>query len=84
VSIYQEKDFQLLYSLQERIKDEYEIYLSKEEFAWIHLSIISKRTIHRVDQEQTFNQRFNRWKDLQFIVSDYLSDPFFEQWDTDT
>ncbi|WP_438713384.1 helix-turn-helix domain-containing protein [Enterococcus sp. DIV0806c] len=83
-SIYQEKDFQLLYSLQERIKQEYEIYLPKEEFAWIHLSIISKRTIHRVDQEQTFNQRFSHWKDLQIIVSDYLSDPFFEQWDTDT
>ncbi|OTP25522.1 helix-turn-helix domain-containing protein [Enterococcus mundtii] len=83
-SIYQEKDFQLLYSLQERIKEEYEIYLPKEEFAWIHLLIISKRTIHRVDQEQTFNQRFSHWKDLQFIVSDYLSDPFFEQWDTNT
>ncbi|MGM0294550.1 helix-turn-helix domain-containing protein [Enterococcus sp. AZ062] len=81
---YQEKDFQLLYSLQARIHEEYEIYLPKEEFAWVHLSVISKRTIHRVDQERTFSQRFNQWDGLEQVVSDYLSDPFFDQWATDT
>ncbi|MGM0149145.1 helix-turn-helix domain-containing protein [Enterococcus sp. AZ162] len=81
---YQEKDFQLLYSLQARIHEEYEIYLPKEEFAWVHLSVISKRTIHRVNQEHTFSQRFNQWDGLEQVVSDYLSDPFFAQWDTDT
>lgn len=81
---YQEKDFQLLYSLQAKIHEEYEIYLPKEEFAWVHLSVISKRTIHRVDQENTFSQRFNQWDGLEQVVSDYLLDPFFAQWDTDT
>ncbi|MDA9461010.1 helix-turn-helix domain-containing protein [Enterococcus mundtii] len=81
---YQEKDFQLLYSLQTSIHKEYEIYLPKEEFAWVHLSVISKRTINRVDQERTFSQRFNCWKGLEQVVSDYLSDPFFAKWDIDT
>lgn len=38
----------------------------------------------RVDQERTFSQRFNQWEGLEQVVSDYLSDPFFDQWDTDT
>ncbi|MEB6088260.1 PRD domain-containing protein, partial [Enterococcus casseliflavus] len=80
---YQEKDFQLLYSLQDRINQDFEIYLPKEEFAWLHLSIIAKRTIDRSDQEITFGQRFNCWAGLEEVVSAYLSDPFFEQWDTD-
>lgn len=80
---YQEKDFQLLYSLQDRINQDFEIHLPKEEFAWLHLSIIAKRTIDRSDQEITFVQRFNCWTGLEQVVSAYLSDPFFEQWDTD-
>lgn len=81
---YQEKDFQLLYSLRTRIKHEYVVDIPKEEFAWLHLSIIAKRTIHRVDQERTFSQRFNRWEGIDQVVSAYLSDPFFARWDTDT
>ncbi|NKD39835.1 M protein trans-acting positive regulator, partial [Enterococcus casseliflavus] len=81
---YQEKDFQLLYSLQARIHQEYEIYLPKEEFSWVHLSVIAKRTIHRVDQERVFSQHFNCWEGLEQVTSDYLADPFFAQWDTDT
>ncbi|MGM0322471.1 hypothetical protein IGI82_003671 [Enterococcus sp. AZ067] len=46
-------------------------------------SIIAKRTIDRSDQEITFVQRFNCWTGLEQVVSAYLSDPFFEQWDTD-
>ncbi|WP_144809798.1 PRD domain-containing protein, partial [Enterococcus casseliflavus] len=80
---YQEKDFQLLYSLQDRINQAFGIYLPKEEFAWIHLSIIAKRTIDRSDQEIRFVQRFNCWAGIEQAVSAYLSDPFFEQWDTE-
>ncbi|MUN75619.1 hypothetical protein EZ027_15795 [Enterococcus casseliflavus] len=35
------------------------------------------------DQEITFSQRFNCWAGLEQVVSDYLSDPFFDQWDTE-
>ncbi|MGM7317234.1 M protein trans-acting positive regulator, partial [Enterococcus casseliflavus] len=80
---YQEKDFRLLYSLQDRINQVFKIYLPKEELAWLHLSIIAKRTIDRSDQEITFGQRFNCWTEIEQVVSAYLSDPFFEQWDTE-
>jgi AraC-like DNA-binding protein len=81
---YQENDFQLLYSLQAIIKKEYGVFLPKKEFSWIHLSVIAKRTIHRKDQEVVFSQRFNRCPKIEQVVADYLSNPFFDQWDTDT
>ncbi|NBA63741.1 helix-turn-helix domain-containing protein [Enterococcus mundtii] len=80
---YQENDFQLLYSLQGVIKKEYGIYLTKEEFSWLHFRIITKRTIDRMDQEHFFTQRFNRWSSvIEPVVTDYLADPFFDRWDT--
>jgi hypothetical protein len=81
---YQENDFQLLYSLQAIIKKEYGVFLPKKEFSWIHLSVIAKRTIHRKDQEVVFLQRFNQWPMVEQVVADYLSNPFFDQWDIDT
>ncbi len=80
---YQEKDFQLLYSLQAIIKKEYGIFLPKSEFSWLHLSVITKRTIHRRDQEIVFSQRFNRWPAIERLVAEYLSNPFFDQWETE-
>lgn len=81
---YQEKDFQLLYSLQAIIKKEYGIFLPKSEFSWLHLSVITKRTIHRRDQEIVFSQRFNRWPAIERLVAEYLSNPFFDEWETET
>lgn len=81
---YQEKDFHLLYSLQAIIKKEYGIFLPKSEFSWLHLSVITKRTIHRRDQEIVFSQRFNRWPAIERLVAEYLSNPFFDQWETET
>ncbi|MFW8667094.1 helix-turn-helix domain-containing protein [Enterococcus entomosocium] len=81
---YQEKDFQLLYALQKRIKKEYGVFLPKKEFSWLHLSIITRRTIHRREREAVFSQRFNQWPEIEQMVASYLSNPFFDQWDTET
>ncbi|MFZ4845498.1 hypothetical protein ACOYX7_07595 [Enterococcus casseliflavus] len=66
----------MLYSLQDKINQDFKLYLPKEEFAWLHLSIIAKRTINRSDQEITFGQRFNCWTEIEQVVSAYLSDSF--------
>ncbi|WP_438713304.1 helix-turn-helix domain-containing protein [Enterococcus sp. DIV0806c] len=80
---YQENDFQLLYSLQAVIKKEYNIWLPIEEFSWLHLRIITKRTVERMDPENLFTQRFNRWPAaIELVVMDYFADPFFDKWDT--
>ena len=81
---YHEKDFQLLYSLQAIIKKEYGIFLPKSEFSWLHLSVITKRTIHRSDKESVFSHRFNQWPVIEQVVAEYLSNPFFDHWDTET
>lgn len=80
---YLENDFQLLYSLQYVINNEYGIWLPKEEFSWIHFCIITKRTVERMNPESFFTQRFNRWSAvIEPVVMDYFADPFFDQWDT--
>lgn len=81
---YQQKDFQLLYTLQAILKKEYGIFLPKKEFSWLHLSVITKRTIHRKDQEAIFSQQFNQWPEIEKVVANYLANPFFNQWDTET
>lgn len=79
---YQEKDFHLFFSMQDMIKKEFGISLPKEELSWVHLWIISQRTTTSVSKELLFSKRFNNWPKIQKVVSDYLNEPFFIQWDT--
>ncbi|TPR55093.1 helix-turn-helix domain-containing protein [Enterococcus sp. OL5] len=68
----QERDFQLLFSLQGAIEQRYGVCLSKEEFCWIHYQIISRRTLNRKDLEETFFERFNQWPELEKITTTFL------------
>lgn len=71
-SVSQEKDFQLLLGLQPFIENHYGQLLSEEEFAWIHLQLLSSRTINRLDWEAAFFNHFNRWAELEEISEDFL------------
>lgn len=69
---YQERDFRLLYSLQEAIEQRYDVRVSKEEFCWLHYQVISRRTLDRKDQELLFYERFNQWPELHTIATTFL------------
>lgn len=69
----QEEDFQLLISLQPFINRTYGIYLSEEEFSWIHLQLLSKRTIDRKDWEEVFFTHFNQWEELNALTTIFLN-----------
>lgn len=77
-TIYKERDFKALYTLKEGFEDEYGPCLNKEEFAWIMINIICKRTINRLDQEKNFFDRFNHWPEINDLVHEYLSFHEFE------
>ncbi|MBO1097900.1 PRD domain-containing protein [Enterococcus casseliflavus] len=79
--VYKEKDFELLELLVPIIEKDYGVTLPKEELAWLHLIIVSKRTINRLDQETLFLKRFNPWLNIAKVSTSYFSDPVFDRWD---
>ncbi|WP_347082697.1 helix-turn-helix domain-containing protein [Enterococcus mundtii] len=79
--VYKEKDFELLTLLVPIIEKDYGVTLPKEELAWLHLIIVSKRTIDRLDQEILFLERFNLWPNMADVAVAYFSDPIFDRWD---
>ena len=71
-SVSQEKDFQLLLELQPFIENHYGQLLSEEEFTWLHLQLLSSRTINRPDWEQVFFNNFNQWEEFDGISDAFL------------
>lgn len=66
------KNFSLLYSLKNEIKELYEVELSLEEFAWIYLVTICKRTLDREDQELIFYKQFYQGRSIDKLTDAYL------------
>ncbi|MBO1097890.1 PRD domain-containing protein [Enterococcus casseliflavus] len=79
--VYKEKDFELLELLVPIIEKNYGVLLPKEELAWLHLIIISKRTINQLGKETLFLERFNPWPEMEVVSNAYFSDPVFARWD---
>lgn len=74
-TIYNEKDFNLMYTLSDIIFDNFDVLLPKTEFAWLYLTTISKRTIYSLEQEETFIARFDCWPHLTTLTTKYLALP---------
>lgn len=70
---YEEVDFPLMYSLKESIEQQYEMELPKEEFAWIYLVTLCKRTLDREDQEQRFYAHFHQGEEIDELTKAFLS-----------
>lgn len=79
--VYQEKDFELLELLVPIIEKDYGVTLPKEELAWLHLIIISKRTINQLEKETLFLERFNPWPEIEMVSKAYFSNSVFDRWD---
>ncbi|GEB28748.1 transcriptional regulator [Enterococcus casseliflavus] len=75
--VEKEKDFQVLYSIQETISKEYDIKIPKEEFIWLYVVLITQRTMHNLDQEHLFLERFNQGVKVKAIATDYFSESKF-------
>lgn len=74
--IYADQDFLKLCSLYSEIKKEFSILLSKEEFAWIYLITICKRTVDRPDKEHLFIKQYNIYPQIKEIATLYVSQNF--------
>ncbi|WP_429974995.1 helix-turn-helix domain-containing protein [Enterococcus sp. DIV0840c] len=72
-TVFREKEFLVLYTLKEDIEILYGFKLAKEEFCWVYLVAICKRTIDKHTREQYFYERFNLWPELAGLVMDFLS-----------
>ena len=69
---YEAVDFQLMYSLKEAIGQQYEMELPKEEFAWIYLVTLCKRTLDREEQEQLFYDHFHFGEEIAILTDNFL------------
>lgn len=79
--VEKEKDFQLLYSLQDQLFQEFGVTVPKEEFVWLYLVFVTQRTINNREQERRFYERYNRWPSVKKLAENYFSDPQFDDWD---
>lgn len=69
---YEGSSFSMLYSLKNGIRRVYDVELSMEEFAWIYLVTLCKRTLNREDQERKFLQQFNQGYKTTQLTDEYL------------
>lgn len=69
---YKSENFALLYSLKDGIKDLYGVELPKEEFAWIYIVTICKRTLDQEELEKRFYQNFYQGPEIDELTDDYL------------
>lgn len=70
---YREKDFKELFSFQSLIESKYGVFLSKEEFSWIHYQLLTRRTLDKNEMEDLFYERFNLWPELDVIAMDFFT-----------
>ncbi|OTO08378.1 hypothetical protein A5882_003850 [Enterococcus sp. 4E1_DIV0656] len=70
--VYKEKDFLVLFSLKEGIKDIFGVQLPKVEFAWIYLITVCNRTFNYERFEKNFYTQFNLWPEIDKITGDFL------------
>lgn len=71
-SVYKEKDFLLLLSLERDIFKMFGVHLPKKEFAWIYLVTICNRTFNFEHFEDNFYQYYNLWPEIDKLTEDYL------------
>lgn len=74
------KDFLLFYSFQPLIKKEYGIFVPIEEFIWVAMIIVCKRSVYSKEKEKLFYERFNQWSQIKFLVEKYFHSSGFENW----
>ncbi|MGM0155632.1 hypothetical protein IGK30_003499 [Enterococcus sp. AZ178] len=72
IKAYEAVDFPLLHSLTETIERFYEMKMPKEEFAWIFLVTIGKRTLDQENQEKRFYNHFNNGKEITDLTKSFL------------
>lgn len=70
--VSRENDFRLLFLFQSFIRDNYGILLTKEEFIWIHLQILTRRTLDHAALELRFYERFCLWPQLDSVVANFF------------
>ena len=69
-----EKDFQLFLTLQPFIEEQYGIFLSEEELSWVHLQLLTRRTINHIEWEEVFFAHFNQWEELTTLTNAFLKE----------
>ncbi|WP_461197891.1 helix-turn-helix domain-containing protein [Enterococcus sp. N249-2] len=70
--LYKDENFLLLYDIYEKIEPDIESLLPMEEFSWIYLVTIGKRTIDCADQEKNFCEKFPLWPAISDVTVAYI------------
>lgn len=71
-------NFQLMFSLQEAIRENYQVVLSESEFCWLYLVTVAKRPLDRIDQEEVFCQELAIQGTLTPLTEMYVKEYFPE------
>lgn len=80
VILYNDKDFLLLYSIYTDLEAAFDVLLPMEEFGWVYLVAIGKRTIDRPDQEKTFYDKYNLWPVISQVATAYINENGIDMW----
>lgn len=69
---YEEVDFQLMYTLKEALEQLYEMEIPKEEFAWIFLVTVCKRTLDYEEHEKRFYVHFCEGDEVYSLTKAFM------------
>lgn len=69
---YKGNSFAKLYSLKKGIEEIYQTQLPKEEFAWIYLVTLCKRTLDQEEREQKFYRQFHQGTAIANVAELFL------------
>lgn len=70
--VRESENFQLMFSLQRAIIENYGATLSEEEFSWLYLVTVTKRPLDRIDQERVFCEELTLKESFFSVTESYL------------
>lgn len=77
--IFREKDFKTLCRFQSLIESKYGVFLSKDEFSWVHFQLLTRRPLDQAYLENIFYNRFNLWPQIDEVAKKFLSSKRIEK-----
>jgi len=78
--IYKEKDFDRLEKCLITLGETYDFQLTKQEVAWIHYTLLTKRPLNDSRSEALFYERFCLWPEVNFLAKKFIEHHGYNDW----
>lgn len=78
--IYKEKDFERLEKCLIALGKLYDFQLPKQEVAWIHYTLLTKRPLSDRKNETLFYERFCLWPEINHLAKKYIKHHGYKDW----